>query len=264
MMGVRVVGVEIDEEGMIPEALAAACRRHIPKAVFLAPTFQSPTGALMPYSRREMIAAVCRRHGVTIIEDDTNGLLDERSVPLAAIAPESCIFLTACAETLAGSVRIGYVHAPAAVIERSAGIACAASAPTSALAAEITTHLIDSGAALRAAAWKRGVAEERRRLALDIFRDGNAVAHPGAPQMWIKLARPWSGDGFAAAARQRGIGVAPASAFAVDPDMPRPEGVRVGLTVAERDVDVPRALSTLAELLDEARLRPERPAPVAA
>ncbi|MBI1243383.1 MAG: aminotransferase class I/II-fold pyridoxal phosphate-dependent enzyme [Alphaproteobacteria bacterium] len=248
-LGVRLAGVEIDENGMIPEALAIACQRHRPKAVFVAPTFHSPTGSLMPYKRREMIVAVCRRFGVMIIEDDTNGLLDEQSVPLAALAPDNCIYISACAETTAGFVRLSYVHAPAAVMERSAGIASGPAALTSALSAELTTRLINSGGALRVAAWKRGVAEERRRLALDAFPTGDAVAHPGAPQLWLRLDRPWSGDGFSAAARQRGVCVAPASVFAIDPDAPKPDGVRIGLTAPEQGVDISEALSKLASLL---------------
>jgi DNA-binding transcriptional MocR family regulator len=253
MMGVRLAGVEMDGEGMVPEALDAACRRHRPKAVFVAPTFQSPTGSTMSFRRRETLVATCLRHGLAIIEDDTMGLLDERSVPLAALAPESCVFLTACAETLAGSVRIGFVHAPTRLLERAAGTASAACGPAGALAGEIAMHMIDSGGALRAAAWKRGVADERRRLALDVFPAGNAVAHPGAPQLWLKLDRPWSGEAFASAARQRGIGVAPASAFAIEPDLPHPDGVRICLLAAEDGADVPQALSALAALLDEGR-----------
>ncbi|MBL8806267.1 MAG: PLP-dependent aminotransferase family protein [Rhodospirillales bacterium] len=255
--GTRIAGVEMDGEGMIPEALSEACKRHSPKAVFVAPTFQNPTGSLMPFQRREAIVAICRQHGVMIVEDDTNGLLDERSVPLSALAPERAIFLTACAETLAGSVRIGFIHAPPAVMQRAAGITCLVASPTSSLAAELAMHMIDSGGALRAAAWKRNVAEERRRLALDKFPAGEAVAHPGAPQLWLRLSRPWSGDSFAAAARARGIGVAPASAFAIDLNLPKPDGVRIGLTVIEKDVDVPSALSTLATLLGEDGARSE-------
>lgn len=57
--------------------------------------------------------------------------------------------------------------------------------------------------------------------------------------------------------RARGIGVAPASAFAIDLNLPKPDGVRIGLTVIEKDVDVPSALSTLATLLGEDGARSE-------
>lgn len=251
MLGVRVAGVAIDGEGIVPDALEAACRRYVPKAVFLAPTFHSPTGSLMSFARRETVVAICRRYGTMIIEDDTNGMLDEKSVPLTALAPESCIYLIACAETLAGSFRLGYVHAPAPVLERAAGIAIATIGTTAPLAAELATRMIHSGDALRAAIWKRGVAEERRRMALDLFPAERACSHPGAPQIWLRLDRPWSGDAYAAAARRRGIGVAPASVFAVDTQAPHPDGVRIGLTAPEENADVPLALSTLAGLLAE-------------
>ena len=42
-LGVRLVGVPADGEGMDPAALAEACRRHAPKAVYLLPTIHNPT-----------------------------------------------------------------------------------------------------------------------------------------------------------------------------------------------------------------------------
>ena len=54
--GVRLVGVEMDEAGIVPDALRAACRQHAPKAAYLVPTIHNPTTATMPQSRREEVA----------------------------------------------------------------------------------------------------------------------------------------------------------------------------------------------------------------
>ncbi len=44
-LGVRLVGVTMDEQGIVPEALGSACRLYKPKAVYLVPTMHNPTTA---------------------------------------------------------------------------------------------------------------------------------------------------------------------------------------------------------------------------
>src|SRR5215467_9859399 len=60
-LGVRLVGVAMDQEGILPDALRAACKRHSPKAVYLIPTLHNPTAATLGPERRRAIADVIRR-----------------------------------------------------------------------------------------------------------------------------------------------------------------------------------------------------------
>ncbi|MGL4891268.1 MAG: PLP-dependent aminotransferase family protein, partial [Aeromonas veronii] len=71
----QVVGLAMDEEGLLPEALDAACRTRRAKLLYLTPTLQNPTTAIMSLARREAIVAIARRHDLLIIEDEVNGLL---------------------------------------------------------------------------------------------------------------------------------------------------------------------------------------------
>ena len=51
--GVRLIGVPMDEAGIIPEALRPSSSGDIHrKAVYLIPTIHNPTTATMPLSRR--------------------------------------------------------------------------------------------------------------------------------------------------------------------------------------------------------------------
>ncbi|MEI9902254.1 MAG: PLP-dependent aminotransferase family protein [Hyphomicrobium sp.] len=67
----KLIGVDMDGEGMVPKALERACRAHPDvKLVYLMPTMHNPTTATMPPERRERIAQIIRRHDLTLIEDD--------------------------------------------------------------------------------------------------------------------------------------------------------------------------------------------------
>jgi DNA-binding transcriptional MocR family regulator len=87
LLRLRVVGVPIDREGLIPDALLQACKAHRPKVVLATPTLQNPTASVMPTSRRRRIASVIRDRGVVLLEDDTYAPLRrtrrDRSRPLS-------------------------------------------------------------------------------------------------------------------------------------------------------------------------------------
>ncbi|KAJ2455646.1 hypothetical protein GGF42_003398 [Coemansia sp. RSA 2424] len=66
--------VPMDGEGMIPEALDTICQAWSgsapPRAIYLVPTGQNPTGTTMSLARRKAIYAVAQRRNLAIIEDD--------------------------------------------------------------------------------------------------------------------------------------------------------------------------------------------------
>ncbi|MFE1817274.1 aminotransferase class I/II-fold pyridoxal phosphate-dependent enzyme, partial [Metapseudomonas otitidis] len=81
-------GVAVDEHGLIPEALRAACLEHRPTLLVCVTTHQNPTNSIMPHARREAIAAIAREFDLVIIDDDIYGFLAPTSSykPLAAYA----------------------------------------------------------------------------------------------------------------------------------------------------------------------------------
>ena len=58
----EVVGIEMDDEGILPDALEAACRKFGPQVLCLTPETQNPTTARMSVSRRLQVIAIARRH----------------------------------------------------------------------------------------------------------------------------------------------------------------------------------------------------------
>lgn len=77
-MGLRVAGVPMDAEGLLPEAMdhmlstwdvnVRGARK--PHLLYTVPTGQNPTGATQSGQRRRAIYAVCQKHDVFIIEDE--------------------------------------------------------------------------------------------------------------------------------------------------------------------------------------------------
>lgn len=250
-LSLRLHGVAMDEFGLVPDALEAACRQSSPKALYCIPTLQNPTAAIMPAERREAIAEICKRHGVVIVEDDIYGFLSpDGPPPLTSFAPEHGIYVTSFSKSVAPGLRLGYVKAPPALLERIGSNLRATTWMATPLMGEIAARLIRSGEAARLADAQRAEAKARQALAAARLAGFEFSTHPAAFHLWLTLPEPWRREEFTAQARQRRVGVAPAEAFAVG-RAPVPHAVRLGLSAARDRAQLDRALAVIAELLRE-------------
>ncbi len=66
----KIVAVDTDENGVIPELLEEKIKAHNPKLIYLIPTFQNPTGRTLSLERRKRIAEIVAKYNVVVIEDD--------------------------------------------------------------------------------------------------------------------------------------------------------------------------------------------------
>ncbi|ROV97538.1 hypothetical protein VSDG_04636 [Cytospora chrysosperma] len=78
-LGIKIVGVEIDDEGLLPASMDDILSNWDPKerngarkphVLYTVPSGQNPTGATMGAQRRRDIYEVCQKHDVFIIEDE--------------------------------------------------------------------------------------------------------------------------------------------------------------------------------------------------
>lgn len=121
-----VVQVEMDDDGIVPEALRQAVltlRAADKKVKFLytIPNFQNPTGVTQTLARRQELLTVARETELLIIEDNPYGLLTLDGEPqpaLRAMDAERVIYLGSFSKTFAPGFRVGWVLAPSAVREK--------------------------------------------------------------------------------------------------------------------------------------------------
>ena len=114
-----VESIESDSGGVCPSALREALQKgERPRFIYLLPNFQNPTGRTMDEARREAVIAVCREHGLPIVEDNPYGELwfdAPPPKPLLARWPEGVVYLGSFSKILAPGLRLGYIVAPPAL-----------------------------------------------------------------------------------------------------------------------------------------------------
>lgn len=216
--GVTLVPLEIDEGGLVPEALERAARQGEARLLYIVPSLQSPTTATLDASRRSAIIEIARRTNMTIIEDDLFRLLDPRVQPptLYSMAPERTYHITSVSKTLAPGLRVGFLVGPEGRQDgliRQQTVACGRAVG---LATEVARHWIESDAAGRILA---GIIDEnaaRRSIAREVFRNRNILCSPGAPFLWLKLPDHWEPGDFVRSTLDRGVKICSGTAFAVD------------------------------------------------
>lgn len=244
-LGVTLVPLASDGEGLLPDAVRAAHRATPLRAVYLQPALHNPLGHTMPEPRRAAVAAVLRELELPAVEDAVYSFLHDEP-PLAALAPERTVLVDSLSKRIAPGLTLGLLAAP----ERLAGEIAAALRSggwaASRFALEAATRLIFDGTADRVTRDKRRDAADRQAVVRAELPRGAVRCDPRAYHCWWELPEPWRAETFVAAAARRGIAVTPAAAFTVGA-VGAPHAVRLALASPPLD-GLRAALRTLAAL----------------
>ncbi|MEE4376987.1 MAG: PLP-dependent aminotransferase family protein [Candidatus Competibacteraceae bacterium] len=244
-------GLEMDAEGILPEALDSACKKGTARFLFCVPTLQNPTTATMSAARRQHIAALARTHDLTIVEDDVYGfLMPDRPSPIASYAPERTYFVTSLCKSVLPSLRVGYLAVPEGNSERFSAVIRSTVWMSSPLMTEIATRWIQNGTADELADWQHREAMARQDIAAHILHRWEYQTYSGSMHLWLTLPDPWRAHDIAQSARSRGVLLSPAATFAVARSG-IPHALRICLMGPASRAQLERSLTVIAELLTE-------------
>ena len=251
LLNLRMQGLPMDADGLIPEAFESACRKGQVKMLYCVPTLQNPTTSVMPTDRRRDIAEIAAAHDVVVVEDDVYGfLVVDAPAPISSHAPDHCIYLTSTSKCFAPGLRVGYVMAPPRLVEWVALGTRSTVYMAPPLMVQLISRWIEDGTADRLAEFQRREARARQAI-LKTKLDGALLqTDPRSMHAWLRLPEPWRAGDFALQARQRGVAVAPAESFAAD-RAATPHAVRLCLGGAHDRDTLVAALAVLQELLSE-------------
>ncbi len=120
-LGIEMVGVPIDEHGMNTEVLAKTLARldkedRLPRFIYTIPTYQNPTGAVMPRERRIELLRLAREYDCIVVEDNCYGDVHFEASPkppalYALDDGPNQIYMCSLSKIFAPGVRLGYLTA---------------------------------------------------------------------------------------------------------------------------------------------------------
>lgn len=247
-LGVKLVGVAMDDGGVLSDALAKACRTHRPKAVYLIPTLHNPTTATLAPERRSAIAKIVRDADTMLIEDDAYGLLDRSAAPIANLIPERTYLATTLSKCIAPALRVAYLLTPdgGAQLQMRSSLQATVQMPAPLMVA-LVTHWLETGVADRIITAIRNEAVGRQQLAQRALKGFRFQAKPAAHHLWLHL--PEGRADVAAHLLRNGLAIVAGDAFTVDGTSP--PAARVSLGAARNRSELTEALRILVVALQK-------------
>jgi DNA-binding transcriptional MocR family regulator len=248
-LGVRLIGIDIDEHGVVPDALQRASSKHRDvKVVYLMPTMHNPTTATMPPARRTEIARIIAKRDLTLLEDDPYAFLTKGIVPIASLIPERSYLAASLSKSVTPGLRVSVVITPgseeALQLINNLRASMQMSVP---LALAVVTRWLRDGTADAIIKAVSAEAAARQRIAAEALRGRTFAADPNGHHVWLTLPAPWSSSRFAAHLQRRGLGVVTADAFSTRETAP--DCIRLALGAAPGRQTLVKALDILNQSL---------------
>ncbi|MCP4563837.1 MAG: PLP-dependent aminotransferase family protein [Bosea sp.] len=249
--GLRLTGLAIDEEGLVPQALdaalhqaAAAGRRAV---LYITPTLHNPTTATMGEARRREIAKLCRAHDAVIVEDDIHAALAEPgTIAIAALAPERTLHVSGLSKVLSPGLRIGSLVVPEPWLEPALAELAATCTMASLLSCLIMERWLSEDTAASVTRSIREEASRRVALARALLPPGIAMRSGNGFHVWLPMA-PEQAKALPARAAASGILLPAPEIFLADAQAPC-WGMRLSLGAPKVD-RLQDALASLRSLL---------------
>ena len=252
-LGLRVSGLRVDAEGIVPAAFERACAVEGTRILFTLPSGLSPMASMMGAARRTEICEIARKYEVTIVENDAWGPLEpHRPVPLAALAPERVLYFTGLSKCILPGLRLGWLVVPETLTSAALNRHLVTNWMATPMMAEIGSRWLEDGTALELLEWQQRAIARRNRIAAEILGELSPRSTPRGLHVWLPLPSQWNETAFVSHARLNGVAVAAGSAFAVADEVHH-SGVRICLGAASESA-LTRGLGVLARL---ARNEPE-------
>ena len=245
-LGITLVPLATDADGLLPDAVAAAHRAAPLSALYVQPTLHNPTSVTMSAERRRQLARTVTDLDLPVVEDRIWSFLAEADDPLAALAPALTHVVDGLSKRVAPGLTVGFLVVPRPRTEAVADAVRSGGWSAGRFALEAGTGWIADGTVARLVAAKRADAAHRQRLLAECLHGFAVRSDPRAYYGWWQLPAPWRAETFTAAAAALGIALTPGPSFAVGPHR-TPDAVRLGLASAPVP-DLERALRALAGL----------------
>jgi GntR family transcriptional regulator, regulator for abcA and norABC len=120
--GLRPYYIPVNKDGINPDDLLSLHKKHRIRMIFLNPSFQNPTGALLSDKKRKAILEISSEHGIPVVEDDPYSLTSFTGEKVSTLKSMDIngnfLYISSLSKIVASGLRIGWIIGPTSVIER--------------------------------------------------------------------------------------------------------------------------------------------------
>ncbi len=193
-----------------------------PKFLYTVPAAHNPVGVTMPLAQRERLMKLARQYEMPVLEDDAYGFLEYDGDPIPALAsidPDWAVYLGSFAKILAPGIRLGWVVAPADILEKIGIAKQIATLSPSPMSQHIVDNYLTDNDFEAQLSMLRTQYGRRRDVLMDAIEEhfpAGVVAHrpTGGMFVWVQLPNGLSAlEAMKKAAATEAVGCLPGIAF---------------------------------------------------
>ena len=253
--GLQLHAVPVDAEGIAPGPQDEA---QAPRLIYVTPSHQYPTGAVMSLVRREQLLATARRHRAWILEDDYDSEFRFVGSPVSSLEgldnDERVLYMGTFSKVLYPGLKLGYLVVPKSLIESFRRAHYDLNRPGQMPLQAALAEFIDRGHFAAALRKSRATYAQRRQGLLDGLQKclGEHAVISGAEQglhLCLRLPDTLDDQALARKIAEHGLTVRPLSGYCLKRRDSR--GLIVGYGYA-RLADIERDAPLLAQLVLDA------------
>lgn len=222
--GARLFTIPVGKNGVQPDDLRRVLSRTRSRLAYITPSFNNPTGSVVPLAARRELAQAAADFQTVLVEDHV--LADiafdgtKPPPPISAFPNEGNVIMVGSLSKLFwGGLRVGWVRAPRPVIKRLARIKALADLASSVIPQLIAARLLPLIDEVKAE--RRSELESQRDQATSLLQEllpSWSWERPlGGISLWVRLPQGNASD-FAEVALRHGVAIVPGPTFCPDED----------------------------------------------
>lgn len=227
------------------------------KILYTVPSFQNPTGAVMPQSNRERLLDLAEEHDFLIVEDNPYGYIvfeGEPPTPIKALdRGDRVIYLSTFSKIVSPGLRIGWVTADEGIVGKLGLAKSAVDLCSDGLSQYVASELLDRGVVWQQIKRLTRVYREKRDLMLesmDIYFPEEAEWNKprGGLFLWVSLPGGVDASEMVFESVERGVAYIPGSNFFTDHS--KTNYMRLNYSFPSKE-DIVEGIKVLGTLLKE-------------
>lgn len=255
--GVRVVGVDMEHDGMDMDKLEKALKENKnARFIYTIPNFQNPTGWTTSLEKRKRIYDLAKQYNVLILEDDPYGELRYfgQDIPTIKSLDTDGIVLYAgsFSKTISPGLRVGYLLMHKNYMEKLSAAKQISDVHSPSLNQIVVHKFMEEFTMERQLADVCAIYARRLQLAFDCLDKylGDRISYvkpEGGLYIYIKLPEDVNVDEFCRVALEDGVGIVQGHSFEVEPD-PKCPYFRINFS-SPTDKDLEAGIKILGDVL---------------
>lgn len=248
-MGIILVAVEGDENGMYENELEKTLNRENIQGIYLIPDNHNPFSTILSEEKRRNIAKIIEKHKILLIEDATFSFLHKgETTPIREYIPDNTFYIHSTSKAINTNFRVAYLVSPKKYVSHLAEAISNLIFFTSPYIVETICLLHETKLYDKIAEYQLTLLKKKNKIFDDVFKDYKTIKSSNGMFRYVYLSDNVDSDLIEKLCLDKGVQVFAIKRFSVSSNH-KYNGIRVSISAAKNDSDLHTGLTIVKDIL---------------